>query len=114
MTHAAIVALSALAVAGQVLVGGGLLAGLAALLGVRGPLRAVRRALRGFYQEPREFAAAMDAAAAPGVWGPAGGGILDRLPDLHQAGEVQRLQSLFINGVKHLPVAFTPSAPVGA
>jgi hypothetical protein len=27
---------------------------------------------------------------------------------------VQRLQSQFINGVKHLPVAFTPSAPVGA
>ncbi len=40
--------------------------------------------------------------------------LLDRLPDLHQAGEVQRLQSQFINGVKHLPVAFTPSAPVGA
>jgi cholest-4-en-3-one 26-monooxygenase len=40
--------------------------------------------------------------------------LLDRLPDIHQAGEVQRLQSLFINGVKHLPVAFTPSAPVGA
>jgi cholest-4-en-3-one 26-monooxygenase len=40
--------------------------------------------------------------------------LLDRLPDIHQAGEVQRLQSQFINGVKHLPVAFTPSAPVGA
>jgi cholest-4-en-3-one 26-monooxygenase len=40
--------------------------------------------------------------------------LLDRLPDIHQAGEVQRLQSRFINGVKHLPVAFTPSAPVGA
>jgi cholest-4-en-3-one 26-monooxygenase len=40
--------------------------------------------------------------------------LLDRLPDLHQAGEVQRLQSQFINGVKHLPVAFTPSAPVSA
>jgi cholest-4-en-3-one 26-monooxygenase len=40
--------------------------------------------------------------------------LLDRLPDIHQAGEVQRLQSRFINGVKHLPVAFTPSAPLGA
>jgi cholest-4-en-3-one 26-monooxygenase len=39
--------------------------------------------------------------------------LLDRLPDLHQAGDVQRLQSQFINGVKHLPVAFTPSAPLG-
>jgi cholest-4-en-3-one 26-monooxygenase len=36
--------------------------------------------------------------------------LLDRLPDIHQDGDVQRLQSQFINGVKHLPVAFTPSA----
>jgi cholest-4-en-3-one 26-monooxygenase len=35
--------------------------------------------------------------------------LLDRLPDIAQAGDVQRLQSRFINGVKHLPVAFTPS-----
>jgi cholest-4-en-3-one 26-monooxygenase len=34
--------------------------------------------------------------------------LLDRMPDLHANGEVQRLQSQFINGVKHLPVAFTP------
>jgi cholest-4-en-3-one 26-monooxygenase len=34
--------------------------------------------------------------------------LLDRLPDIHQDGDVQRLQSQFINGVKHLPVAFTP------
>ncbi|HWF14718.1 MAG TPA: cytochrome P450 [Acidimicrobiales bacterium] len=40
--------------------------------------------------------------------------LLDRLPDIHQDGDMQRLQSQFINGVKHLPVAFTPSAPVGA
>ncbi len=40
--------------------------------------------------------------------------LLDRLPDIHQNGDVQRLQSQFINGVKHLPVAFTPSAPLGA
>jgi cholest-4-en-3-one 26-monooxygenase len=40
--------------------------------------------------------------------------LLDRLPDIRQAGDVQRLQSRFINGVKHLPVAFTASAPLGA
>lgn len=39
--------------------------------------------------------------------------VLDRLPDIRQAGDVQRLQSQFINGVKHLPVAFTPAARVG-
>jgi cholest-4-en-3-one 26-monooxygenase len=38
--------------------------------------------------------------------------LLDRLPDIRQDGNVQRLQSQFINGVKHLPVAFTPSARV--
>jgi cytochrome P450 len=31
-----------------------------------------------------------------------------RLPDLHVAGEPQRLLSFFINGIKHLPCAFTP------
>ena len=39
--------------------------------------------------------------------------LLDRLPDIRLDGEVQRLRSNFINGVKHIPVAFTPSAPVG-
>jgi cholest-4-en-3-one 26-monooxygenase len=38
--------------------------------------------------------------------------LLDRVPDIHQDGEVQRLQSAFINGVKHLPVAFSPAAPI--
>jgi cholest-4-en-3-one 26-monooxygenase len=38
--------------------------------------------------------------------------LLDRVPDIHQDGAAQRLQSQFINGVKHLPVAFTPSARV--
>jgi len=38
--------------------------------------------------------------------------LLDRMPDIHQDGDVQRLQSAFINGVKHLPVAFAPAAPV--
>ena len=40
--------------------------------------------------------------------------LLDRMPDIRQDGDLQRLQSRFINGVKHLPVAFTPSARVGA
>ncbi len=39
--------------------------------------------------------------------------LLDRLPDIRLDGEVQRLRSNFINGVKHLPVAFAPSAPLG-
>ena len=39
--------------------------------------------------------------------------LLDRLPDIHLDGEVQRLKSNFINGVKHLPVAFATSAPIG-
>jgi len=38
--------------------------------------------------------------------------LLDRIPDIHQDGDVQRLQSAFINGVKHLPVAFSPAATV--
>jgi cholest-4-en-3-one 26-monooxygenase len=38
--------------------------------------------------------------------------LLIRLPDIRQDGDAQRLQSAFINGVKHLPVAFTPGAPV--
>jgi cholest-4-en-3-one 26-monooxygenase len=40
--------------------------------------------------------------------------LLDRMPDIRQDGEVQRLQSQFINGVKHIPVAFSPSARVGS
>lgn len=38
--------------------------------------------------------------------------LLERLPDIRLDGEIQRLRSNFINGVKHLPVAFSPSAPV--
>ncbi len=38
--------------------------------------------------------------------------ILDRMPDLERAGSVDRLQSQFINGVKHLPVTFTPGPRV--
>ena len=40
--------------------------------------------------------------------------LLDRMPDIAQDGPAQRLCSPFINGVKHLPVRFTSSAPVGA
>jgi hypothetical protein len=36
------------------------------------------------------------------------------MPDIHSDGKVERLQSQFINGVKHLPVAFTPSARIGS
>jgi cholest-4-en-3-one 26-monooxygenase len=36
--------------------------------------------------------------------------LLDRMPDIHLDGNVQRLRSNFINGVKHIPVAFAPSA----
>lgn len=39
--------------------------------------------------------------------------LLDRLPDIGPAGPVQRLRSNFINGTKHLPVAFTPTARLG-
>jgi len=42
--------------------------------------RDVRRSLRGFYQG----ASVLDKSAPMGVWGPAGGGILDRLPDRPQ------------------------------
>jgi disulfide bond formation protein DsbB len=48
MTHDTIVALSVLAVIGQVLVGIMILVGLLALVGVRGPLDAVRRMLWGY------------------------------------------------------------------
>jgi len=35
--------------------------------------------------------------------------LLRRVPDMELAGPVQRLQSNFINGIKHLPVSFTPA-----
>jgi cholest-4-en-3-one 26-monooxygenase len=34
--------------------------------------------------------------------------LLERLPDIELAGPVQRLRSNFINGIKHMPVRFTP------
>jgi len=39
--------------------------------------------------------------------------LLERLPDIRLDGDVKRLQSNFINGTKHIPVAFTPSGPLG-
>jgi cholest-4-en-3-one 26-monooxygenase len=38
------------------------------------------------------------------------GELLRRLPDLAVVGPPDRLRSNFINGIKHLPVAFTPAA----
>ncbi len=37
--------------------------------------------------------------------------LLDRLPDIAPAGPPERLRSRFINGVKHLPVRFSPARP---
>jgi cytochrome P450 len=36
--------------------------------------------------------------------------LLRRLPDIHAVGEPDRLRSGFINGIKHLPAAWTPVA----
>jgi cholest-4-en-3-one 26-monooxygenase len=36
------------------------------------------------------------------------GEVLERMPDIRQAGEPERLRSNFIGGIKHLPVEFTP------
>jgi epoxide hydrolase A/B len=41
----------------------------------------VARSLRGFYQDPAGLDAAEIRKAPPGVWGTAGGGLLERLPD---------------------------------
>ena len=37
--------------------------------------------------------------------------LLDRMPDLAPSGPAERLRSSFINGIKHLPVTFTPGVP---
>ncbi|HEV2361523.1 MAG TPA: hypothetical protein VGS21_07465, partial [Acidimicrobiales bacterium] len=37
--------------------------------------------------------------------------LLKRIPDFELGGPVERLRSNFINGIKHLPVEFKPSAP---
>jgi cholest-4-en-3-one 26-monooxygenase len=39
--------------------------------------------------------------------------VVDRLPDLELAGEPNRLHSDFVNGIKTMPVRFTPVAPTG-
>ena len=36
--------------------------------------------------------------------------LLDRMPDMELSGQVQRLQSAFISGVKHIPITF-PTGP---
>ena len=40
--------------------------------------------------------------------------VLSRLDDLQLAGDVQRLRSNFINGIKHMPVTFTPGKKIGS
>jgi cholest-4-en-3-one 26-monooxygenase len=40
--------------------------------------------------------------------------LLARLPDMELNGPVQRLRSNFINGIKHMPVRFTPRAKAAA
>jgi cholest-4-en-3-one 26-monooxygenase len=40
--------------------------------------------------------------------------IVDRLPDLELAGEPNRLHSDFVNGIKTMPVRFTPTKPRSA
>ena len=39
--------------------------------------------------------------------------IVERLPDMELAGEPVRLKSDFVNGIKSMPVRFTPTAPRG-
>ncbi len=34
--------------------------------------------------------------------------LLRRFPDMELAGPVSRLRSSFLNGIKHMPVRFTP------
>jgi cholest-4-en-3-one 26-monooxygenase len=36
-----------------------------------------------------------------------------RMPDLEPAGEMQRLRSNFVAGIKHMPVRFTPTPALG-
>jgi len=43
--------------------------------------RDVRRSLRGFYQRFPKEAVTATKSRPPGVWGGAGGGVLDKLPD---------------------------------
>ena len=36
--------------------------------------------------------------------------LFKRMPDIRAVGEPERLQSNFINGIKHLPAEWTPAA----
>ncbi len=38
--------------------------------------------------------------------------LVTRIPDMHLDGEVEYLRSNFIGGIKRMPVAFTPTAPI--
>jgi cholest-4-en-3-one 26-monooxygenase len=38
--------------------------------------------------------------------------IVGRIPDMHRVGEIDRLRSNFVAGIKHMPVEFTPGARV--
>ena len=40
--------------------------------------------------------------------------VVERMPDIELAGPPSRLHSDFVNGIKTMPVKFTPSKPVGA
>ena len=43
--------------------------------------------------------------------------VASRMEDIRLTGEVERLRSNFIGGIKHIPIAFTPGErkhPVGA
>ena len=37
--------------------------------------------------------------------------LAERMPDIELAGDASRLRSNFLNGIKHMPVRFTPSEP---
>jgi cholest-4-en-3-one 26-monooxygenase len=37
--------------------------------------------------------------------------LVERLPDIEFAGPVDRLHSDFVNGIKRMPVRFTPAPP---
>jgi cholest-4-en-3-one 26-monooxygenase len=37
--------------------------------------------------------------------------VAERMPDIRLDGEASRLRSNFLNGIKHMPVRFTPSVP---
>jgi len=39
--------------------------------------------------------------------------LFTRLPDIHVSGEASHMQSSFMNGIKHLPVSFTPAKKLG-